>query len=359
MIRLLKTAASSAAILAMAGIVGAVNAGSTFTIVPRVTGTAVLDLELRRMEDFEADVSLRVRTDPRLVPNDRVIELVEAIGMVDGAGMRIVSGYAVDVDNDLVIGWSGGTAEIVKVRKSSEGLEVIGLFKDGAGRIITPPEGSLAAYTIDGERLCFEYAVVEEAIVPPPMSFVLLLDRSGSMSSVMSAVRVAAQRFIDALPSSASCLVGAFDSGWSFREEEGFGLNQCEARHFPMNGLRANGSTELYPALNTVYDWLHQPVRADHQKAVIILTDGGVTPSGIAIADVLAEKGDALTFVYFLGGSEARFLQGIADSFLSHQGDLESQLARYFEVVSTAYRKQSVLRLKSCGAVNGQAHGHP
>ena len=63
-------------------------AETRFTILPRVDPSAEADLNLTRWLNFEADVSLKVRTDPALVPSARVIELVEAIPMISDAGAK-------------------------------------------------------------------------------------------------------------------------------------------------------------------------------------------------------------------------------------------------------------------------------
>ena len=338
-------------------------AETRFTILPRVDPSAEADLNLTRWLNFEADVSLKVRTDPALVPSARVIELVEAIPMISDAGVKITRGYDIDTAHDLVVAMAGGTAEIIRVRETSRGLEVAALFKDDQGQIILPPQSSLAAYTTGGDRLCFEQAELEKPVeTPAPMAFVLLLDRSGSMAPVMPEVQAAAQSFIEALPDTARCTVAAFSETISLDPAAGLGSGQCRAENFALGQLSVGGNTDLYSPLAWAYDMLKTPSLRDHQKAVVVLTDGAANLNLDLARNVTALKGDALTFVYFLGAREERFLQHIADNYLEHRGDLASQLGRYFEVISTAYRKQTVLRLKSCTAADaktGSAHGTP
>lgn len=320
------------------------------TIVPQVQKDARIDLHVQRMHDFEASVRLNVRTDPALVPSARVIELVERIGMVDEAGIDIVRGYDIDIQNDIVVGWSGGTAEIIQTTKTPTGFDVAALFKDHQGRIVTPPQGSVGSYTTGGIRYCFDQETVEEAIhTPMPMSFVLLIDDSGSMKSVTGDVRRAARDFIDTLPNTAQCTVAAFSDDWTSERGKGFGTNTCRAKHFSMSGLKAHGGTDLYAPLEHYY---RQLSRKGHQTAVVVITDGQLNGSLSKANAVRRAKGKTVTFAYFLGGQEKKHLRGIVDNYIIHSGDLNTQLHRYFQVISTAYKKQTVLRMKACPAAS-------
>ncbi|MEM5585934.1 vWA domain-containing protein [Roseibium sp. AS2] len=319
-------------------------------IVPQVSGTPDVQLELKRMIEFSKSVTLSVRTDPRLVPPKRVLELVKSLDIRDGAGIKIERGYAIDAQHDLVIGWSGGSTEISKVQQTPSGLVVAGLFKDHTGKIVVPPVDRLAAYTTAGKALCFERASIEAEPQTLPMSFVILMDRSGSMSEVMDDVRRSALAFIDSLPTTAICSVGAFAKTVSFDPKEGLGTNFCQPQHFNLAKMQVGGSTNLFPALSQSYQWLNHPSRKTHQKAVIVLTDGAVTDNKTMGTKVLTDKGGAPTFVYFLGDREDKWLKGIADNYLQHAGDVSDQLGQYFDVVSEAYRKQTVLKLRECPA---------
>jgi hypothetical protein len=320
------------------------------TIKPRVDPDREVQLTIRRMEEFERSIALTVKTDPRLVSPARVRELVASIDMRDGAGLNITRGQAIDVEHDVVIGASGLTAEITRIRETPEGLVVLGAFRNAQGQIVAPPAGSLAAYTTGGERLCFEQATIEQAPEAATMMFVLLIDRSGSMHDVMPDVRRAAARFLDDLPDSAACVVASFAEDVRFHARRGLIDNQCEAHRFDLDAIEAGGSTDLFTPLADIYAEMGDPAVSDWQKAVIILTDGQVNKHTDDAGKVAARKGDTVTFTYFLGDREERWLKGVSDNYLTHAGDLPSMLGRYFEVLSDAYRKQTVLRLKQCPA---------
>lgn len=180
------------------------------------------------------------------------------------------------------------------------------------------------------------------------MTFALLLDRSGSMAGVMDDVRRAARSFLHALPPRAHCAVGAFSDEYSFERSEGFGGDACGSRAFTMQGLTPRGGTNLFVPLKATYEWLASK-GPNHQKAVIIITDGQVNERLDLAAQARAAKGDTVTFVYYLGQIDDTWLKDLADNYLRHEGDLRAALPRYFSVVSEAYRRQVVLRLKPCG----------
>lgn len=145
------------------------------------TEAAAPTIILRSRYDFERSISLKVRTDPKLLPSDVLIRTVSDIGMTDARGIRITSGFDIDLDNDLVVAFSGGTSEIIRTQQTPNGLQIITSFKDSNGNFVSPPADSLAVYTIGGRKLCFDYKTITSAA--PKMAFALLLDRSGSMAS--------------------------------------------------------------------------------------------------------------------------------------------------------------------------------
>jgi hypothetical protein len=324
-------------------------------------GTTIRVMSL--MDAFESEVTLRVRIDPALIPSERVIEMVESIGMVDEAGITILRGYDIDVQHDIVLGFSGGTAEITNINESDAGLVITALFKDADGNIVQPPASALGLYTTGGDRLCFTEETVTAlatngqaqtaGITAPslPMTFAILIDRSGSMGPVMEDVKRAAHGFIDSLPVGATCIVGAFaDEGGTYDAALGLGGGTCRSSNFPLTGLQAGGGTDLFSPLQTLYSYMQEPVRAAHQKAVIIITDGAINANLHLQATVESLKLDTVTFVYFLGGHEERFLKNLADNYLTHQGAVADALPRYFSVVSEAYTSQTVLRQSVCTA---------
>lgn len=344
------------------------DAPVTIRIAPatdHAAGTSIRVLSL--MDAFESEVTLRVGIDPVLIPSERVIAMVESIGMVDEAGITILRGYDIDVQHDIVLGFSGGTAEITNINESDAGIVITALFKDADGNIVQPPASALGLYTTGGDQLCFTEETVTSlatsaqpltsGITTPnlPMTFAILIDCSGSMSGVMEDVKRAARGFIDSLPVGANCIVGAFaDEGGTYDAALGLGGGTCRSSNFPLTGVQAGGGTDLFRPLQGLYTFMQEPVRAGHQKAVIIITDGAINANLHLQATVEALKKDTVTFVYFLGGHEERFLKDLADNYLTHEGAVADALPKYFGVVSEAYTSQTVLRQTACTAPGGQ-----
>jgi len=307
----------------------------TENIAPRII--------VRSVFDFEKNISVKVKTDPTLLPSNVLIRMVSKIGMVDAHGVSITSGFDIAPAHNLVVGFSGGTSEIIKTASTKNGLQIITSFKDSHGNFVSPPPGSLAAYTIGGQKLCFDYKTITRTA--PKMAFSLLLDRSGSMASVIFDVKDSAQSFLKALPSSAECAVISFNS--SSRVHNKYYRN-CNNGNFKLGDMAAQGGTDLYTPLLASYENLSQPYFKDYQKAVIIITDGQIADDIALRQKLQTAKKDILTFVYFLGQKENRHLTGLADAFLKSTSDIKTSLDQYFHSLSAAYRTQKVLSVKQC-----------
>ena len=315
------------------------------------TKNSAPQIVLRSIYDFEQSISLKVRTDPKLLPSDVLIQTVSNIGMTDARGVRITSGFDIDLENDLVVAFSGGTSEIVRTSQTPNGLQIITSFKDSNGNFVSPPANSLALYTIGGDKLCFDYKEITSAA--PKMGFTLLLDRSGSMASVIDDVRRSANEFLNGLPSTAECAVASFNSGYNYHNNV---YQNCNTGNFKLSGLAAQGGTELYNPLLSAYTSLDQAYFQNHQKAVIVITDGQISTNAALRQEVENAKKNTLTFVYFLGQREDRHLTGLADAFLQNSSNISQNLTQYFHSLSAAYRTQKVLSVQQCA---GGSHANP
>ena len=321
-------------------------------LVPRVDHDSAGHVTIERLVDFERNISIRIRTDPSRVPPERQLEILRSLDLRDGQGVKIDS-RSMDFNavHDVVLGFSGGTAEIIKISQTPRGLQVIGSFKSYQGQVVSPPRSSVAVANLGGDPLCFEYEEVD--VAKPPMHFVLLLDRSGSMSGHMSAVKSATRQFIDLLPSHAICTVVAFDHQWSF-SQAGLGTRQCVASNFNFASIDARGSTDIFGPVTEAYRMLGRPALMDHQKAVVVLTDGvpddDLTTAQQRRKQLQSLKGDVVTFAYWLGNHNEQYLRGLADSYIENQGDVGANLGRYFDILGDAYTKQTVLTIRSCKA---------
>ena len=77
---------------------------------------------VRSIYDFEQDISLKIKSDPALKPSEALIKLISKFGMTDAKGIKITSGFDINLANDIVLGFSGGTSEIIKAAGSPVGI---------------------------------------------------------------------------------------------------------------------------------------------------------------------------------------------------------------------------------------------
>lgn len=299
--------------------------------------------------DFEKDISLKVKPDPRFLPSDVLIKTVSEMGMQDANGVSIKSGFDIDQQNGIVLAFSGGTSEIIKSSPNPGGVTITASFKDRKGNFVTPPANQVVLYNTDGKKLCFEYQ--ESAKASSNMAFVLLLDQSASMSGVIEDVKKSANAFLKALPASSVCKVGRFSSSFSYYNSQ---YQNCNTGDFYLESIKAGGGTQLYPPLLDAYQSLEKNFPSHYQKAVIIITDGQIWDKKEERLQLVSAKKDVLTFVYFVGYKSDQSLIGLVDGFLESTANVKSNLAKYFGSLSAGYNAQKTLQAKVC---NGGAHG--
>jgi uncharacterized protein YegL len=316
----------------------------------------MVNITVESIYDFEKTFSLKIRRDVSLMPLDKQIDLVNSIDFRDARGIKITSGWDIDPTRDVIVGFSGGSAEIVKIIDSPLGVQIVASFKDNQGRFIAPPPDQIAAFNSFGDRLCYRYEDLDVAM--PPMSIALLLDRSGSMAPVINDVKQVAADFLNILPDHASCYVTSFSgAATSHRKKQDA---TCRAENFDLSTIAAGGVTDLFTPLQGLYELLNNSAQQSQQKAVIIITDGRVSNSAVEAAkrkeELAKNKKGIPTFVYWLGNHDEQHLRGLADSFITHQGSVKASLAKYFSIIGEGIKKERVLTLQSC---KGAQHGSP
>ncbi|MCA9944516.1 MAG: VWA domain-containing protein, partial [Anaerolineales bacterium] len=229
-------------------------------------------ITLHSAYDFKRKVSLKINLDPAFMPADVLLRAISRLELFDNNGVRITSGVDIDPDTKLVIGFSGGSSEIIKARSHTGGMSVLASFKDHSGKFISAPKDQLAVYDHQGNKLCFDYKSVNQT--PQKMTFILLLDRSASMASVMDEVKRSAITFLKSLPPSAQCAVASFNHGFTYHNEY---FQSCNLGDFKLDDMIAEGGTDLLVPLLRAHESLGRAEFADHQKAVIVITDGQIT----------------------------------------------------------------------------------
>lgn len=305
--------------------------------------SALPQITVRSVYDFERAISLKLTTNPALNVSDVLVNTVSKLSLYDSTGVRIKSGFDIDPEHNLVVGFSGGITEIIQVGQSFYGPKIIASFKDQHGNFVSPPKNSLAVYDTAGNKLCFDYQDAAQA--GESMHLALLLDRSWSMSNDIEAVKSTAKDFLNLLPFNASCAVANFGDTFQFSHDT---YRNCGLTNFGIDDIALSGTTDIYAVLKPTFENFNGPYFQGKQKAVVIVTDGYTLNDATRRQELSSLKGDTLTLVYFIGGTHRNELEGITDHFVSHQGDIATSLGRYFSLLGSAYSTQKVLNIRSC-----------
>jgi Ca2+-binding EF-hand superfamily protein len=176
--------------------------------------------------------------------------------------------------------------------------------------VLYPDEGMLQhlwqAGTTDGT------AEVED----PPIEFIFVLDRSGSMSgSQIKKAADALQLFLRSLPPTCSFDIIGFGSRW----ESLFGASvKYDAATLKQASDHAKcvqadlGGTELLSPMQAIFK---RPVPNGHARRLVLLTDGQVSNTAQVFSTVRAHAASAAVFTVGIGSSVSHHLvEGIAEA---------------------------------------------
>ncbi|MCP4073539.1 MAG: VWA domain-containing protein [Hyphomicrobiales bacterium] len=166
--------------------------------------------------------------------------------------------------------------------------------------------GGFLSFTIEPPKL-----PAAEAIIPRELVFVL--DTSGSMSGApMNASKTFMRTALKNMRSDDYFRILRFANNTSHFAKTSLRAtpgNLQRAQYF-INGLSANGGTELNSAMNAAFD-VNQP--EDTMRIVVFLTDGYIGRDRQVIKTVADRVGNARVYAFGIGNSVNRFLlDGIA-----------------------------------------------
>lgn len=336
-------AAAAAAAIWAAGV--SAPAQGQITITPEYDPATPLTRAIQSAEEFRAKLNIGVYEDPRIVSPQRLREILAELDLRTRLGRRVVN-IAIDPHTGYFVGIDEGS------------ISYVGNLPDGS--IIVSARGATGAFTRpsadhlvwarpDGTQLCFDAVDVGQS--KAGMRVTLLIDRSGSMTSVMGQVIETTRRFLQELPPNAICTLVSFAGDWT--EYTRPGGEPCGQVRVPGN-IRAWGSTNILGPLGEAFARYSAPALAADQRAVIVITDGDDTDHGREAGELKARlktaKGDTRTFVFWLGNATGAYLDTLADYSLSQQGDVGRYLSDVYGVFGEAYSAQRVLRPKACPA---------
>jgi len=317
----------------LAFIVGDGRAEITIS-VPRTKGE--IDVGVHNRKQFKDGFGFSVRMDLNQLEGEKLLEEIKRLGLKTKSG-ELVKSFAVDKQRGLIIATTvPGTAELSLVRKESK--ELFLSARDEKGSFITLQPEQIGVFNFNGSHIGFEFKRFSE-LKDQRAYFVLLLDRSGSMSSVIGAVKQAASSFMMSLPANAYCRVLSFSHDLMQHTRN---FMPCAQAAKELGSIKAGGGTNLYGALVAGYRDL--AAITDSLKAVVLITDG-VGDGGMTKQQVLQRK-NAPTHTYFLGSYREQQLTGIADTFIYGDQDVRKLLGKFLEQLGDAVRNQAIITVK-------------
>jgi Ca-activated chloride channel homolog len=130
-----------------------------------------------------------------------------------------------------------------------------------------------------------------------PISVVVMLDTSGSMTLALDQVKRAAEQFLLRLLPDDRAMVGAFNDKIEFLPEEGF-VGSRDRLISQLKELDFGYPTRLYDA---VYQSLAMLRPREGRKVVLVFTDGEDTASKIGRGDTLDRAREEDVMVYSIG----------------------------------------------------------
>lgn len=104
------------------------------------TDGAIPEVIVRSIYDFEQSISLKLKTNPLFDVSSVLINAVSKLELYAANGVRVTSGFDIDPHNNLVIGFSGGTTELIKTTTTPDGVNIVVSFKDAGGKFVSPPK---------------------------------------------------------------------------------------------------------------------------------------------------------------------------------------------------------------------------
>lgn len=321
---------------AMLALLGGMAPSAAELVVRLPATTGSIDLDARNEQQFRTGFRIGLAIDPSSLGQDELQRAIDSLALTAPNGLPLRQ-RAVSAKDRIVIGvTTPGVAPVITSVTSRDGQTMLmGSFRDQQGRYVLPPDGSVGVFDLRG-------AALDHQLMPFTQSgerayIDLLLDRSGSMDDVIRDVESAASAFMARLPKQTVCRVTSFNGGHVRHTPD---YLACVPGLHGVAGLRAEGGTDIYTPLRLTY--VDGPGHGEPLRLVLVVSDG-VGRSSTNRQDVLAAKGSSSTHVYWLGDYDESRLDGIADTFIYGQNDMDGLLVRYFGAISDAISNQVII----------------
>jgi Ca-activated chloride channel family protein len=141
---------------------------------------------------------------------------------------------------------------------------------------------------------------------PRPITAVVMLDTSGSMTLHLDLVKAAAEQFFIRLLPDDMARVGCFNDKIEFFPERGFTGDRDELVRATREDLDFGYPTRLYDAIDQSLDKLEA---VDGRRVVVVFTDGEDTASKVGSGEVM-DRARALEVMIYAIGLESDFFNG-------------------------------------------------
>lgn len=140
---------------------------------------------------------------------------------------------------------------------------------------------------------------------PTPISVIVMLDTSGSMTLALDLVKAAAEQFLIRMLPGDEGRVGAFSDKISFHPRSEFSSNR-DTLIRALKDLDFGYPTRLYDAVD---ESITELGGAQHRKVVLVFTDGDDTASKVGSGDMQDRSREEEVMVYAIG-LENRYFNG-------------------------------------------------
>lgn len=136
-----------------------------------------------------------------------------------------------------------------------------------------------------------------------PISVVVMLDTSGSMTLTLDLLRAAAEQFVIRLLPADSARVGAFNDKIQFNSRF---MNDRDQLVTDIKNLDYGNGTRLWDALGASLDELKG---VEHRRVILVFTDGDDTESHISLGKVIDQARADEVMIYAIG-LESNYFNG-------------------------------------------------
>jgi Ca-activated chloride channel homolog len=188
-----------------------------------------------------------------------------------------------------------GQAQQLTFRAAAQTVPVYATVTDGAGRLVSGLTRDDFEIYDNGERQ--DVALFDNA--SQPISVVVMLDSSGSMTMHLDVLKQAAAQFLERLQPGDRARVGSF----SARRKISLGPSEFTADKEALldvlrDDLQVGNPTALWDATHAGIEALEGE---DGRRVVLVFTDGTDTDSAHSQKDVLAGARDSELMIYAIG----------------------------------------------------------